>query len=273
MKTIILDAGHGGNDLGDAYGNRYEKNDNLSLTLAVGEVLESFGYDVVYTRVTDVYLSQYDRVQIANRSEGELLLAIHRIIGELAISDEGLGFYMYSYGGIAEETAINIAEELRPIGFEYFSMDVRTDYPILSNTNMPAIVMGIGYLNSDYDNMLFDTRLHEMAYAIARGIRDSIPLDNDEHYNKANQTNQNDIKLYEEEEFVSKYAVQVGLFINKNNADNVNNELLQMGFPSQIVYNDPYYAVQVGPYNDLDYVAGLELCLRMRGYNTLVVLM
>lgn len=267
MATIILDAGHGGNDLGDAYGVRYEKDDNLNLTLAVGDALERFGYNVIYTRNIDEYLSQNDRTMIANNSEGNLLLSLHRIIGELVISDAGLGFYMPTRGGIAEETSLNIAEELRPLGFEYFSMDVRTDYPILRDTNIPAIMMGIGYLNSEDDNMLFDTRIDEIAYAIAEGIRKSIPLNNIEHNNITNQTN---IKSYEDE-LASLYAVQIGLFIYMNNANNVNTELVQMGFPSQIVYKEPYYAVQVGPYNDLDYIAGLELCLRMRGYNTLVV--
>ena len=36
MATIMLDAGHGGYDSGAVYGDRYEKNDTLSLVLAVG---------------------------------------------------------------------------------------------------------------------------------------------------------------------------------------------------------------------------------------------
>ena len=40
--SIMLDAGHGGQDPGAVYKGRQEKNDNLKLALAVGEILQSF---------------------------------------------------------------------------------------------------------------------------------------------------------------------------------------------------------------------------------------
>lgn len=48
--TIVMDAGHGGSDLGAVYNGRYEKNDTLALTLAVGNILQNAGINVVYTR-------------------------------------------------------------------------------------------------------------------------------------------------------------------------------------------------------------------------------
>ena len=41
--TIMLDAGHGGDDPGAVYQNRQEKNDNLQLTLELGKVLKENG--------------------------------------------------------------------------------------------------------------------------------------------------------------------------------------------------------------------------------------
>ena len=40
MARVILDAGHGGYDNGAQYDGRKEKDDNLRLTLAVGQILE-----------------------------------------------------------------------------------------------------------------------------------------------------------------------------------------------------------------------------------------
>ena len=40
MAGVILDAGHGGYDNGAQYDGRKEKDDNLRLTLAVGQILE-----------------------------------------------------------------------------------------------------------------------------------------------------------------------------------------------------------------------------------------
>ena len=49
---IVLDAGHGGGDPGAVYQGRQEKDDTLTLTMAVGEILERNGIDVVYTRTS-----------------------------------------------------------------------------------------------------------------------------------------------------------------------------------------------------------------------------
>ena len=147
MATIILDAGHGGNDIGDAYGFRYEKDDNLRLTLAVGNELEKYGYNVEYIRISDKYLSQNDRVNIVNSLSGCLLLSIHRMIGE-------------------------------PLGFNSYSLSVILEIQLFYATDVPALMMGIGNLNSDYDNYLFDNRLNEFATAIATGIYYTIPVDN-----------------------------------------------------------------------------------------------
>ena len=65
MATVMLDAGHGGYDSGAVYGDRYEKNDTLSLVLAVGTILENNGVDVLYTRTTDVYQSPNEKAGIA----------------------------------------------------------------------------------------------------------------------------------------------------------------------------------------------------------------
>ena len=46
---IALDAGHGGSDPGAVYNGRNEKDDNLRLALAVGDILKNKGVDVVYT--------------------------------------------------------------------------------------------------------------------------------------------------------------------------------------------------------------------------------
>ncbi|TAH63711.1 MAG: N-acetylmuramoyl-L-alanine amidase, partial [Anaerolineaceae bacterium] len=224
MATIILDAGHGGNDLGDAYGFRYEKNDNLRLTLALGEELEILGYNVVYIRTNDIYVADNDRVQIANRAGGDLLLSIHRIIGEIVVSDSGLAFFVSELGGVAEEAAINIAEELRPLGFENYSIEVRTERLLIRDSDMPALLMGIGHLNSDYDNLQFDTCLQNIAEAIARGISETIPLNSDQSdiINKKIKH----ISTVEKSVSKEKYLVQIGLFADYSIAVHMHNELL-----------------------------------------------
>ena len=51
--SIMIDAGHGGNDPGAVYKGRREKDDNLALAMEVGRILSENGVDVLYTRTTD----------------------------------------------------------------------------------------------------------------------------------------------------------------------------------------------------------------------------
>ena len=53
-ETIMIDAGHGGYDVGAVsnYGD-YEKDINLDIALLVGKQLKSYGFEIVYTRTSD----------------------------------------------------------------------------------------------------------------------------------------------------------------------------------------------------------------------------
>ena len=76
--SIMLDAGHGGRDPGAVYQGRREKDDNLSLVLSIGEILQENGVDVEYTRTTDIYQTPYEKAMIANRAEADFFISIHR---------------------------------------------------------------------------------------------------------------------------------------------------------------------------------------------------
>lgn len=271
MATIILDAGHGGNDLGDSYGHRFEKNDNLKLTLAVGAELEKYGYQVEYTRITDMYLSQFDRVDIANNIGGDFLLTIHRVVGELPLSEGGLGFYVNERGGIAEEAAVNIADALFPLGFCNYSIEVRSELPILTRTNMPTLMMGIGNMNSEADNLFFDTRLNDIAAAIALGIYNTIPVGNSNNFSTQDNIFTSTDYNGNTSNYTVFYGVQIGLFSEYRNAVALYEELLMKGYEAYVDYKEPYYRVIVGACNDLDAVAQLEFRLNLEGYDTLIV--
>ena len=60
-ETIMIDAGHGGYDVGaeSNYGD-YEKDINLDIALLVGKQLKSYGYKVVYTHTSDSVSSSND---------------------------------------------------------------------------------------------------------------------------------------------------------------------------------------------------------------------
>jgi len=81
-RTVIVDAGHGGEDNGMTGplggGPRiYEKNITLAVSKKLGDALSARGVDVVYTRTTDTLIALDDRGRIANRANGNLFISVH----------------------------------------------------------------------------------------------------------------------------------------------------------------------------------------------------
>lgn len=79
IRTIVIDAGHGGKDAG-AIGRRLKlKERDLTLTMAkrLKDVLEDNGIRVVMTRNSDVFISLQERARIANSSGADLFVSVH----------------------------------------------------------------------------------------------------------------------------------------------------------------------------------------------------
>lgn len=79
IRTVVIDAGHGGKDPGAVGKRAKEKDIALSIALKVGRYIEENVPDVkvVYTRKKDVYVELMDRAEIANKAEADLFISIH----------------------------------------------------------------------------------------------------------------------------------------------------------------------------------------------------
>ena len=77
--TLVIDAGHGGNDTGALGAITKEKIINLNVALAFGQLVERNCSDVkvIYTRKTDVFIPLHTRADIANRNKADLFISIH----------------------------------------------------------------------------------------------------------------------------------------------------------------------------------------------------
>ena len=77
--TLVIDAGHGGNDAGAIGAITKEKTINLNVALAFGRLVERNCKDVkvIYTRKTDVFVPLHTRADIANKAKADLVISIH----------------------------------------------------------------------------------------------------------------------------------------------------------------------------------------------------
>jgi N-acetylmuramoyl-L-alanine amidase len=79
LERVVLDAGHGGNDVGThGPSGYYEKDLTLDVAQRLGALIsERMGSEVVYTRSDDTYVGLEERTRIANQRQADLFLSIH----------------------------------------------------------------------------------------------------------------------------------------------------------------------------------------------------
>ncbi len=174
MPTVIIDPGHGGLDPGAVYQGRQEKDDNLRLALAVGELLAGQDVNVLYTRTDDVYDSPYRKAMIANESGADYLISFHRNASPNAGSASGIQTLVYADRGVAAQMARDINRELAALGFRDLGVIERPGLAILRRSRMPAVLIETGFIDNEADNQKFDDEFEEIAAAIANGILEAL---------------------------------------------------------------------------------------------------
>lgn len=176
---VVIDPGHGGDDVGAEFNGRYEKDDNLALALLVIEKLDDMGIDAVLTRKTDKFITLEKRCSIANKKKAELFVSLHRNSAEGA---KGVEIWIKDDSPEADRAlADSILEKLDEAGISenrgvkagYARSDGK-NYYVNSHTDMPSCLVELGFINSETDNELFDEKLNEYAQAIADGIADTL---------------------------------------------------------------------------------------------------
>ena len=96
--TLVVDAGHGGNDYGAPGKVTNEKTLTLRFALAFGRLVEQKCPDVkvIYTRKTDKFVELYRRAEIANQAKADLFISFH--INALPKGRIARGFQTYTLG-------------------------------------------------------------------------------------------------------------------------------------------------------------------------------
>ena len=301
--SIMLDAGHGGKDPGAVYNGRQEKDDTLALTLAVGEILQGRGIDVLYTRTTDVYESPYQKALEANEAGADFFVSIHRNSYPTDNTASGVETLVYDKSGLKLQMAENIDEQLEAIGFVNLGVKERPGLVVLRRTRMPAVLVEAGFINSNTDNQLFDDNFGDIALAIAEGILDTLqmngligndmlpdsdPGDTDNMPGGGNIPGEGNTpgggnvpgggntpgrpgNEPGHSGGIPQYTVQAGAFRNGAYADRLQKELLEQDFPAVTSQDGGLYRVTVGTFPTLDEAADMERRLKRAGYQTVIV--
>lgn len=171
---VVIDPGHGGDDLGATFEGRNEKDDNLRLAHKVKDILEEQGIEVALTRNKDYFVSLEDRCRFANRCRAEIYVSLHR---NSAPNAEGVEIWISSKNPPADRAlAQDIISGLENAGISV-NRGVKTgyargdgDYYVNKHTKMTSCLVETGFINSEADNTLFDENFDAYANEIAQAI-------------------------------------------------------------------------------------------------------
>lgn len=170
---ICLDAGHGGHDSGACHSSgRMEKNDVLNYCVnGIGKILSQNGIEVIYTRSSDVFLSLQERCNVANGMGADLFVSGHRdgFNGQA----HGAHTCVYEDSGTQHAIASNLAVVYKKYGFTLRANNGISERPelwVLNGTKMNAILLEVGFVDSDLDNGIFDSNFSNLFVDMAKAI-------------------------------------------------------------------------------------------------------
>ncbi|HEV7868089.1 MAG TPA: N-acetylmuramoyl-L-alanine amidase [Chthoniobacteraceae bacterium] len=170
VRTVVIDAGHGGHDRGGGPGQRIpEKGYVLDISKRLEKELRARGFHTVMTRSGDYFVPLGTRCAIANRQRGAVLVSVHLNSGQ---REGANGIETYYYGGSSGALASAIhGRVLRAAGTEDRRVR-RRGFFVLRNTRIPAVLCELGFLTNRAEaaRLLTGGHRQRLAEAIAEGV-------------------------------------------------------------------------------------------------------
>jgi N-acetylmuramoyl-L-alanine amidase len=146
FTTVVIDAGHGGIDRGGIPFQRItEKTMTLDVAKRLGKCLRKAGFQIVFTRTDDTFVSLGNRVAIANAQPNAIFVSIHF---NAAIRAEAQGVETYFGAPVAASLAAQIhARVLEAASTDNRGIKQRGFY-VLRNTTIPSVLVEPGFLTN-----------------------------------------------------------------------------------------------------------------------------
>lgn len=185
--TIVLDAGHGGEDGGATANGIIEKDINLSISNMLADIFTASGYNVISTRTEDVMINtdgetlrerkvsdMKNRLEIFNHSEANIILSIHQ---NMFTQDKYSGTQIF-YSTNHDES-LQLAESIRNTVVKFIQPEnsretkpSTKDIYLLHNATNPAIIVECGFISNRYEAEKLKTEEYQkqLAFAIFSGF-------------------------------------------------------------------------------------------------------
>jgi N-acetylmuramoyl-L-alanine amidase len=206
---LVLDAGHGGWDLGTV-GRKglMEKDLVLDIVGRLGKLVESrLGAEVIYTRQDDTYLPLEKRTEIANVAQADMFVSVHANYSNDSSARGAETYYTNTYSSVRARTPGTDTDVTAPENINWTNVDIRekvqqsrrfaiavqhalygmlasqipgmrnrgikeASYVVLTGTSMPAVLAEVSFVSSPADEakLQSETYRQKIAEALYKGI-------------------------------------------------------------------------------------------------------
>lgn len=181
VRTIVIDPGHGGSDVGtfgqingDVF---YESDLNLIVANKLKAKLQAEGYTVLMTRTTDTYVSLTSRYNYANNNNADVFISVHHNYSDNSSVNGTTCIYPNNHDIAWSQ---DLAEWVHTAVLFYSNLNQwlppykdNRDLAVLRGTRMPAIITETGFMSNANDLTYLCSGsygTYEIATGICRGI-------------------------------------------------------------------------------------------------------
>lgn len=173
IRVIVVDAGHGGSDVGATRAGIYEKDITLDISKRVADLLTNKGYHVEMTRRKDDTVSLQDRVLFTEEKNADLFVSIHV---NSSVSEEPYGLETHYYTdesyAFAQEVHKSLAQKIDSKDRGLF----KSKFYVINNSIAPSILVETGFISNtaERNSLVTDERKQKTAEAVVNGILNYI---------------------------------------------------------------------------------------------------
>ena len=166
---VVIDAGHGGSDVGATRNGVYEKYITLDVAKRVEKLLKAQGYGVLMTRSDDSYVSLQDRVAYSEAYNPDIFVSIH-VNSSTSSTPNGIETHYYHPESIplAQTVHAALVSSIKANDRGTF----KSKFYVINHTTSPAILVEMGFISNTAERgqLVTDERKQDTAKAIMEGI-------------------------------------------------------------------------------------------------------
>ena len=177
--VLLLDAGHGGADLGAVYNGYNEKDITLRIVNRMKELAPNFNIDAQLTRNKDEDMSLADRVTISNKLKPDFFISVHIDDGpQTMVKKDDFSFGIYATGDEVKNPSHILAKKVI-IGSMHLKgllllhqWVTNNSLYVLNHNGSPAIMLELGdiKIKEQMERLNTDSELDEICNDILKGV-------------------------------------------------------------------------------------------------------